>query len=102
MLKGAGSVIADPEGRTALSPFFLPALGTAGTGDVLAGVVASLLGQGLPPFEAAALGVYLHARAGELASEQLGDAGLMATDLLGYIPRARRQLRDLRAPGQGA
>ena len=100
VLKGAGSVIADPAGRTVLSPFVLPALGTAGSGDVLAGVIASLLGQGLPPFEAAALGVYLHARAGELASERLGDAGLMATDLLEHIPRARRQLRDL--PGTRA
>jgi len=97
VLKGARSVVADPAGRTVLSPFALPILGTAGTGDVLAGVIAARLGQGLAAFEAATLGVYLHARAGELVGERLGDAGLMATDLLDHIPQARRELRDLRA-----
>lgn len=100
VLKGAGTIIADPAGRSLLAPFDLPALGSAGTGDVLAGIIASLLGQGLAPFEAASLGVYLHARAGELVSERLGDAGLMATDLLERIPQVRRHLRDLRVPGQ--
>ena len=59
---------------------------------MLAGVVASLVGQGSAPFEAAALGVYLHARAGDDLATHLGDAGLMATDLLAAIPRVRRHL----------
>ena len=67
-------------------------MATAGTGDVLAGIVASLLSQGLAPFDAALLGVYLHGRAGEHVSERLGDAGLMASDLLPEIPRVRRHL----------
>jgi NAD(P)H-hydrate epimerase len=92
VLKGAHTVVAAPDGRTLTTPFEVPALGTAGSGDVLAGVIASLVAQGSPPFEAAALGVYLHARAGEDLSSQLGDAGLMATDLLPAIPRVRRHL----------
>ncbi len=96
VLKGAQTVIAEPAGRTLLAPFSLPLLGTAGSGDVLAGVIASFIGQGLPAFEAAALGVYLHARAAERLGDELGDAGLMATDLLEQIPRARRALRDRR------
>jgi NAD(P)H-hydrate epimerase len=97
VLKGAQTVIAEPAGRTLLAPFSLPLLGTAGSGDALAGVIVSFIGQGLPAFEAAALGVYLHARAAERLGDDLGDAGLMATDLLEQIPRARRALRDRRA-----
>jgi NAD(P)H-hydrate epimerase len=101
VLKGAHTVIADPDGPVLMAPFELPALGSAGSGDVLAGVIASLVGQGLQPFAAAALGTYLHARAGEDVSSHLGDAGLMATDLLPAIPRARRQLALARARAGG-
>lgn len=94
VLKGAGSIVAHPDGRAVRASFSVPALGSAGTGDVLAGIVAGLVGQGLTPFDAAVLGVYLHARAGEHVSDRLGDAGLMATDLLPEIPRVRRHLRD--------
>ena len=96
VLKGAGTVIAAPDGRALTAPFEVPALGSGGSGDVLAGVIASLVGQGLSRFDAAALGVYLHARAGEDISARLGDAGLMATDLLPAIPRARRHLDMVR------
>jgi len=96
VLKGAHTIVAEPGGRILLAPFSLPALGTAGSGDVLAGIIASLLAQGLAPFEGAALGVYLHARAAEQVTSDLGDAGLLATDLLLEIPRARRALRDRR------
>lgn len=99
VLKGAGTVIAGPDGRVIAAPFEVPALGSGGSGDVLAGVIASLVGQGLAPFDAAALGVYLHARAGEHVSEALGDAGLMATDLLPAIPRVRRHLSQVRDRG---
>ena len=99
VLKGAGTVVAEPGGRTLTAPFEVPALGSGGSGDVLAGIIASLLGQGLAPFESAALAVYLHARAGEDISAHLGDAGLMATDLLPAIPRVRRHLRAVRERG---
>lgn len=92
VLKGAGSIVAAPDGSVAEAPFEVPALATAGTGDVLGGIVASLLAQGLGAAEAATLGVYLHGRAGEHVSERLGDAGLIASDLLLEIPRVRRHL----------
>jgi hydroxyethylthiazole kinase-like uncharacterized protein yjeF len=101
VLKGAHTVVAAPTGEAWRAPFLLPALGTAGSGDVLAGVIASLVGQGLAPDSAATLGVHLHGRAAERLAEALGDAGLMATDLLAELPRARRELRDARPPADG-
>ena len=65
MLKGARTVIAAPDGSAAIAPFENPALATGGTGDVLAGAIGSLLAQGLAPFAAARLGVYLHGVAGD-------------------------------------
>ncbi len=87
VLKGAYTVVASPDGRAAVSPFANPALATAGTGDVLAGAVAGLLAQGLDPRDAAALGVYLHGAAAEIAAPD-GRAGLLASDLLPALPRA--------------
>lgn len=92
VLKGANTIVAHRDGRTWRSPFVLPALATAGSGDVLAGVIASLIGQGLEVQDASVLGVFLHARAAERLGEDVGDAGLLATDLLLEIPRARREL----------
>lgn len=97
VLKGAFTVVAAPDGSALTAPFEVPALGSGGSGDVLTGVIASLVAQGLDAFRAAALGVYLHARAGEDVSGRLGDAGLMATDLLPAIPRVRRELHGQRA-----
>lgn len=91
VLKGARTVVATADEVTSM-PFEVPALATAGSGDVLAGVIASFVGQGLPPHQAATLGVYLHGLAGQWLSERLGDAGVVATDLLTTIPRVRRHL----------
>ncbi|MFM9126970.1 MAG: NAD(P)H-hydrate dehydratase, partial [Solirubrobacterales bacterium] len=65
-----------------------PALATAGTGDVLSGVVASMLARGLGPFAAACAGVRLHARAGGLAAEAIGPEGVVAGDVIAALPRA--------------
>ena len=94
VLKGAYTVIATTDGRCAISPFANPGLATAGTGDVLAGAIAGLLAQGLEPFEAACLGVYLHGEAGEMIRNMLGDAGMIASDLLQALPVVIKQLKD--------
>ncbi len=93
MLKGAYTVVAAPDGRVVVLPFANPALATAGSGDVLAGAIVGALAQGLAPFEAAVVGGYLHGLAGELARQELGEAGVVASDLLGRLPVAIRQLR---------
>lgn len=95
VLKGARTVIADPDGEVAVAPFENPAMASGGTGDVLAGAIGSLLAQGVAPFAAARLGVYLHGQAGELVRERLGDAGLLAGDLPDALPLGRRRLAAL-------
>ncbi len=99
ILKGAYTVIAAPDGRTWLNPAGNPALATAGSGDVLAGLTAGLLTQNTrqnsaDSFETACMGVYLHALAGELLSREYGDAGTLAGDLLLKIPLAIRAIKD--------
>jgi hydroxyethylthiazole kinase-like uncharacterized protein yjeF len=95
VLKGAKTVIAEPDGTVTVAPFENPALATGGTGDVLAGVIAGLLAQGLEPGPAARLGVYLHGSAGDLVRERLGDAGLLASDLPDVVPMVRKRLAAL-------
>jgi NAD(P)H-hydrate epimerase len=80
----------DPNGVVAVSRGASPALATAGTGDVLTGVIAALLAQGLPPFAAAATGVWLHAVAGRVAARAVGAAeGVIASDVIAALPAAR-------------
>ena len=93
VLKGAHTVIAAPGGRVRLSPWAVPALASAGTGDVLAGVVVGFLAQGLDTFDAATCAVYLHGLAGHLVSREQGDAGLLASDLLPALPRALKAVK---------
>lgn len=95
VLKGAHTVIAEPDGTVTAVPFENPALATGGTGDVLAGTIGSLLAQGLAPGPAARLGVYLHGLAGDSVRERLGDAGLLASDLPDAIPIVRKRLAGL-------
>lgn len=94
VLKGAHTVVAAADGLAMVSPFANPALASAGTGDVLAGAVAGLLAQGLDLQTAAALGVYLHGAAAGIVSDDLGDAGLLASDLLPALPMAIRDIKD--------
>ena len=92
LLKGAYTVVAAPDGRAVLQPFAHPILGTAGSGDVLAGVIVALLAQGVAPYEAAVLGGYLHGAAGRLAAEEVGDAGLLAAEIADWVPEVRKRL----------
>jgi hydroxyethylthiazole kinase-like uncharacterized protein yjeF len=94
VLKGAHTVIASPDGCCRVSPFANPGLASAGTGDVLAGCIAGLVAQGLSLFKAGSLGVYLHGEAGEMIKNMLGDAGMMATDLLSALPVVIKQLKN--------
>jgi ADP-dependent NAD(P)H-hydrate dehydratase / NAD(P)H-hydrate epimerase len=95
VLKGARTVIAAADGTLAVAPFENPALASGGTGDVLSGAIGSLLAQGLDPFAAAQLGVYLHGVAGEGVRERFGDAGLLASDLPDGLAIARKRLAAL-------
>ena len=94
VLKGAYTVITTPDGRSQINLIANPGLASAGTGDVLSGAIAGLLAQGLSLSDAAALGVYLHAEAGEMVKAELGDAGMVATDLLPVLPLVIKQLKE--------
>lgn len=95
VLKGAGTVIADPSGRLSVCPLGTPALGVAGTGDVLSGVIAAALASIEAPFEAACAAVVLHARAGELAARS--DRGLLAREVGDMLPLALEDARAIRS-----
>jgi NAD(P)H-hydrate epimerase len=92
LLKGPYTVIAAPEGWLAVLPVATAALATAGTGDVLAGAIGGLLAQGLDPFAAACAGAWLHGAAGLRCAEEIGDAGVLASDLLARLPVEIRRL----------
>jgi hydroxyethylthiazole kinase-like uncharacterized protein yjeF len=94
VLKGAYTVIASADGRCRVSPFANPGMASAGTGDVLAGIIAGLAAQGLDNFDAACLGVWLHGQAGEIVKSELGDTGMLAGDLLPVVPKAIKKLKE--------
>jgi len=90
VLKGARTVIAPPDGPVLINPTGNPGMSSGGMGDVLTGVIVSLLGQGVEPLDAAALGAYLHGLAADLVAEARGGAvGMVASDLLETLPAAR-------------
>lgn len=93
LLKGAFTVVAHPEGQVLILPFANPILGTAGSGDVLSGVIATLLAQGLPPFESAVLAGYLHGLAGSLLAQEMGKGGALASEIATYVAYALDLLR---------
>jgi hydroxyethylthiazole kinase-like uncharacterized protein yjeF len=101
VLKGAYVVIASPRGYCRVSPFANPGLATAGTGDVLAGIIAGLAAQGLSPYDAASLGVFIGCRAGEIVTGIMGNTGMIASDLLTALPVAIKQIRDNTISGGG-
>jgi NAD(P)H-hydrate epimerase len=92
VLKGAPSVTATPDGKVFINSSGNPGMATAGSGDVLAGVIAGLWGQAMSAEEAAWCGVYLHGKAGDLAKAKFGEKCLLATDIQNYLPEAIRQV----------
>ncbi|HET8942213.1 MAG TPA: NAD(P)H-hydrate dehydratase [Rudaea sp.] len=94
VLKGAGSLVAHPEGGVLVCPWGNPGMASAGMGDVLTGVIAGLLAQGLNCWRAARLGVALHAQAGDAAAAEAGQAGLLASDLFVPLRRLRNAQVD--------
>jgi NAD(P)H-hydrate epimerase len=92
VLKGARTVIATADGKVFINPTGNPGMASGGMGDVLAGMLAALLGQGLNPAEAMKLGVYLHGFVGDRAAEEKGPIGLVASDIIEGLPAGMRAL----------
>ncbi|MGD0836329.1 MAG: ADP/ATP-dependent (S)-NAD(P)H-hydrate dehydratase, partial [Polyangia bacterium] len=95
VLKGARTIIALPDGTAYINPTANAALGTAGSGDVLAGTIGGFLAQGLEAADAACVGVFVHGAAAEIATRGLGSRHLVATDLPDAIARACEALRSV-------
>ncbi len=94
LVKGPYTVVAEPEGRLAVLPVATAALATAGSGDILSGIIGSLLAQGLDPFTAACCGAWLHGAAGLRCEQEIGVAGVIASDLLARLPAVLRTLHQ--------
>jgi NAD(P)H-hydrate epimerase len=92
VLKGAPTVTAAPDGRATVNSTGNPGMATAGTGDVLAGAIGALVASGLPPYDAARLGVFVHGLAGDQAAREIGPVGLAAGDVSDRLPSALREL----------
>ena len=88
VLKGAYSAVCNQQGDVFFNPTGNPALATAGSGDVLTGIIGALLAQGLQPFEALKLGVYLHGMAGDQAVRELEMPWIQASDIIQFLPNA--------------
>ncbi|MBI4387828.1 MAG: NAD(P)H-hydrate dehydratase [Candidatus Omnitrophica bacterium] len=94
VLKGSKTVVASPQGNVYINITGNPGMATAGSGDVLLGVIAALLGQGLKPFDAACAGVYVHGLAGDIAVKKVGEVSLVAGDIVENLPRAFRKVLE--------
>ena len=94
VLKGSGTLVAEAGQPTAINTRGNPGMASAGMGDVLSGIIGALVGQGLPPFEAARSGVFLHALCADRFVADTDPAGLVAGDIIDLIPRVMRELRD--------
>jgi ADP-dependent NAD(P)H-hydrate dehydratase / NAD(P)H-hydrate epimerase len=92
LLKGAGSVIGDPDGRVFVNPTGNPGMASGGTGDVLTGMLGAFLARGIEPGAALRASVYLHGSAGDIAAERVGEEALIARDVIESIPEAFRRL----------
>jgi ADP-dependent NAD(P)H-hydrate dehydratase / NAD(P)H-hydrate epimerase len=92
VLKGDDTLVAAPDGRVGVNRGGASALATAGTGDVLSGVIGAYLGKRMDPFHAACAGVLVHSRAGVLTAQEIGPEGVIASDVIAALPRARSSL----------
>lgn len=92
VLKGAGTVVAAPEHSLAINLTGNPGMASGGSGDVLAGILAGLVGQGIPPYEAACAAIWLHGRAGDLAATEKSQTSIIAPDLIEKLPEAFREV----------
>lgn len=96
VLKGAFTAITDENGRCYFNPTGNPGMATAGSGDVLTGIILSLLSQGYSALHAALIGVYAHGFAGDFAAKELGQEALIASDIVQFLPQAWKSLQDLK------
>ena len=92
VLKGMGTIVARPDGECYINDTGNAGMATGGTGDVLTGIIASFIAQGMEPFKAAMAGVYLHGLAGDIAAKEKGTLSLIATDLLNKLPEVLKKL----------
>ncbi len=97
ILKGVPTIVAEPEGRAFVNSTGNPGMATAGSGDVLTGMVAAFIGQGLSPLNASIIGVYMHGLAGDIAAMDKGEHSLIASDIIEALPTAFRELRGKEA-----
>ena len=96
VLKGAHTIVAEPQGTLYINPTGNPGMATGGTGDVLAGMIGALLGQRYQPAEAACIGAFVHGLAGDLAAVRLGQRSLTAWDVVEALPQAFEQLERVK------
>ena len=95
VLKGVPTVVASPEGEVFLNTTGNPGLAKGGSGDVLTGIIAAFLAQGLPPLAAALLGVFTHGLAADLAREEMTEHSMLASDVTGSVSRAFRLMAEV-------
>ena len=100
LLKGARTVVAFPNGNVYINSTGNPGMATAGAGDVLTGIIASMIGQGIEPGTAAVYGAFIHGLAGDLAKEDKGEHGLIASDIILNIPKAILAVKNERLSGK--
>lgn len=93
LLKGHNTIVADPSGKIYTNRSGNAGMATAGSGDVLTGMITAFLGQGLAPFEAAKLGAYLHGKAGDLSARKKTRLAMIATDIIDSIPLALKKMK---------
>jgi hydroxyethylthiazole kinase-like uncharacterized protein yjeF len=94
VLKGHQTLVAEPDGHVFVNPTGNPGMATGGMGDVLSGIIAALLARGADPLDAACAGVYLHGLAGDILAEEIGDTGLLATEVADRVPHAIQRIRE--------
>lgn len=92
VLKGFRTIVAVPDGTLHVNPTGNPGMATAGAGDVLAGIIAGLIAQGMPAADAAVCGVYIHGAAGDAAAQKIGEYGLTASDIIEFVPHTIKNI----------